>query len=467
MTRTRLSALATTAALAASGGLLTATPAAAAVSCAAPVWKAEYYANATFTGTPRLTSCDSAIAENYGTGDPAGGRLPKDNFSVRWTVTRDFGSGGPFTLAAEAQDGIRVHVDGVRRIDLWKNVSTTQKKSVAVTIPAGRHTISVYYAAWTGAANVKFAYTPNTSATVDKVRPLAPTGATVAYDRTLNRATLKWAANKEMDHAGYRLYRRLPTTAWAKVSSAASLITGTSYVNSPPPTGASYLYELRAVDRAGNESWGGTDLTVATPDRTAPGAPTGLKAVENGTSGATLTWTAPTATDVAAYRVHVDGKLLDTVTATQFTQVWVDPGTTYRYTVSAVDKTGNVSAAAAATLTTDGDLVAPAPVTGLRATPREDGVLLEWTPNAEDDIKLYKVYRAEWYDDGEGGSGWIAYSTTVLGAQATSFLHGSVADGETVMYGVIAIDRWNNVIEATDPRVHWVEVTELGTPTEG
>ncbi|MFE7515118.1 PA14 domain-containing protein, partial [Streptomyces sp. NPDC057540] len=171
MTRHRLSALATTAALAASGGLLTATPAAAAVTCASPVWKAEYFANTTLTGTPKLTTCDSAISENYGLGDPPGVTLPKDNFSVRWSVTRDFGSGGPFTFAAEAQDGIRVTLDGVRKIDLWKNVTTTQKKTVGLTVPAGRHTIVVSYATWTGAANVRFGYAPVTTATPDKVRP--------------------------------------------------------------------------------------------------------------------------------------------------------------------------------------------------------------------------------------------------------------------------------------------------------
>ncbi|GGT84166.1 hypothetical protein GCM10010272_30820 [Streptomyces lateritius] len=56
MTRYRLGALATTAALAAFGGLLTAAPASAAVTCASPVWKAEYFANSAFSGTPKLTT---------------------------------------------------------------------------------------------------------------------------------------------------------------------------------------------------------------------------------------------------------------------------------------------------------------------------------------------------------------------------------------------------------------------------
>ncbi|MEU5214951.1 hypothetical protein AB0G79_01955 [Streptomyces sp. NPDC020807] len=40
----------------------------------------------------------------------------------------------------------------------------------------------------------------------------------------------------------------------------------------------------------------------------------------------------------------------------------------------------------------------------------------------------------------------------------------SEADGEHVLYGVVAIDDWRNALDVTDPAVNWVEVTELGTP---
>ncbi|MFD8971739.1 MULTISPECIES: fibronectin type III domain-containing protein [Streptomyces] len=469
ITRTRLSALATTAALVASGGLLTATPAAAAVTCNSPLWKADYYANTTLTGTPKLTTCDSVISENYGLGDPAVTTLPKDNFGVRWTLTRDFGSGGPFAFTAEAQDGIRVSLDGVRKIDLWKNVSTTQKKTLNLTIPAGRHTITVHYATWTGAANVKFGYAPITSATTDKVRPLTPAGFTTAYDKTLNKVTTRWTANKEMDLAGYRVYRRLVgTTAWSRVGGTTTPLTTTTFTNSPPPTGQGYAYEIRAVDKAGNESVGTVDLPVTSVDRTAPGAPTGLKAERASTGDAVLTWTAPSATDVAAYRVYVDGVLTDTVTDTRYVHPWGDYGTTYHFTVRAVDRAGNASAAAATSFTTSGDRVAPAPVTGLKATPREDGVFLEWTPNSEPDVKYYRVYKAEWYDNGEGETGWIAYKLgEYLGPEDSSYLHESTPDGENVLYGVVAVDTWNNEMDAMDPAMNWVEVTELGTPEAG
>lgn len=54
---------------------------------------------------------------------------------------RDFGSAGAFTFTVAAQDGIRVYVDVSCKTDLWKNVSTTVRKTVNVTVPSDRHTL--------------------------------------------------------------------------------------------------------------------------------------------------------------------------------------------------------------------------------------------------------------------------------------------------------------------------------------
>ncbi|MBW8702406.1 hypothetical protein MBT84_22650 [Streptomyces sp. MBT84] len=53
---------------------LPASGAQAATTCAAGVWKASYYANTTFAGTSKLTVCDTAISESYGTRDPQASR---------------------------------------------------------------------------------------------------------------------------------------------------------------------------------------------------------------------------------------------------------------------------------------------------------------------------------------------------------------------------------------------------------
>ncbi|MEU1411533.1 PA14 domain-containing protein [Streptomyces sp. NPDC005731] len=351
MTRTRLTALAATATVAAVSGLINAAPASAAVSCTSPVWKAQYFANSTFSGTPKSTACDSVIAENYGHGDPPGVTLPKDNFSVRWSLTRDFGSGGPFRLSAATQDGMRVYVDGVRKIDLWKNVSTTARKTVDLTVPAGKHTLRVDYVAWTGTANAGFTYTPRTEAAVDTVKPLASTGLTAAYNRDTSKTTLRWAANKEMDLAGYRVYRRLSTTQWAKVSGS-SLLTSPSFVDATPATGQTFLYEVRAVDKAGRESAGSLDATAVTVDRTGPAAPTGLTVAVGDAWWATLAWQG--AADAAKYEVYAASAatgpftLLGTTTTTSY-RTGAPANTVQYYRVRALDALGNPSAYAAVT----------------------------------------------------------------------------------------------------------------------
>ncbi|MEU3077987.1 fibronectin type III domain-containing protein [Streptomyces laurentii] len=676
--RTRVPAtLAGLVTLATAGGLVTAAgaPAAAAtVTCNSPVWKVQFFANTTFGGTPKKTACDTAISENYGSGHPAGVSLPNDNFSARWSLTRDFGSGGPFTFAAETQDGVRVYLDGVRKIDLWKNVSTTQKKSVNLTVPAGKHSLRVDFVAWTGVANVKFTYTPRTSATVDKVKPYGPSGASVAYDRTAHAASLRWAANKEMDLAGYRVYRRpSPGSGWTRISGS-GLVTATTYTDkSAPATGANFAYEIRAVDKAGNESGGTADLYITTVDRTAPVGPSKpVYSYDGTTNTTTLSWTPNKETDLAGYRVYrrpspgsgwtkVSGSGL--ITKTTFADASAPAtGASYGYEVRAVDKAGNESGGSTDIIITTADKTGPAapkglavgydlwqatlgwqasenavgyevsaapaetgpysvvatttapgkvrvaapvntprfyrvrafdaagnpsaysevyaddgvdrtgplaaptglnavvrpgstdvhwsmawpayedwdnggsyrmyrspgrtldkttmtrvtcgwdsdsadnrgncndvakrqgthytyavaavdpfgnegplsapltvrvalpPVTGLKATPRTDGVFLEWDASTEPDLARYQVFKAESYDDGDGGTIWLAHRVDYLSPSDTSFLHGSEADGETVRYVVVPEDTEGNLLDFDDPALNWVEVTELGTP---
>ena len=164
--------------------------------------------------------------------------MPSNNFGVRWSVTRDFGSGGPFAFTVSTRDGIRVYLDGVRKIDVWKNVSTTVKKTVNVTIPGGGHTLRVDFVNWTGAANVKYAYTPRTSVGVDKVKPLSPTGAAVSYETGTGAAKLTWSRNKEMDLANYRVYRRLKGASYGAKPFATT--TATSYTDRTAPCGCSW-----------------------------------------------------------------------------------------------------------------------------------------------------------------------------------------------------------------------------------
>ncbi|MFI7499116.1 fibronectin type III domain-containing protein [Streptomyces sp. NPDC049687] len=386
--------LATAVVLATTGGLLstaTATPASAATSCTSPVYKRQFFANTTFSGTAKKTDCDSTISENWGTRAPASG-LPTNNFGVRWTVTRDFGSGGPFTFTAAAQDGVRVYVDNVRKIDVWRNVSSTVTKTLNLTIPKGRHTVRVDYVNWTGGANVKFTYAPRTSATVDKVRPLAPTGAEWDYFPDAENqwaAYLTWAKNKEMDLAGYRVYRRVEGTGtWTKVGTT----TGLSFGETPPPTGQSYYYEIRAYDKAGNESAGSADQgPLESNDATGPAAPVlTAQAVEASNN---LSWTASSA-DAVTYRVFRKASSatsytqLAETTSTSYTDTTAAYGSAYDYKVSALDAVGNATASNVVRSTRT--ITPPQNVT---ATVPSWGVVFTLTEPADNDTADYRVYR--------------------------------------------------------------------------
>ncbi|MER5216563.1 PA14 domain-containing protein [Streptomyces sp. NPDC002838] len=450
--------------LATTGGLLTAlaAPASAAVTCTSPVFKRQFFANTTFSGTPKKTDCDSGIDQNWGTGAPASG-LPSNNFGVRWTVTRDFGSGGPFSFAASAQDGIRVYLDGVRKVDLWKNVSTTVKKTVNLTIPSGKHTLRVDFVNWTGTANVKFAYTPRTSATVDTVKPLTPTGTSVSYDTATGKAKLTWAKNKEMDLAGYRVHRRLKGTSFGGTPLATT--TSTSYTDATlPVTGDMYYYEVRAYDKAGNVSAGTADQPVTTVDRVAPGVPAGVDITDASEAGGLrVGWSA--VPGAVSYRVYRAASAAGTYTRLgsrdqlSYKDASATVRTTYYYRVSALDAAGNESARSATVSGARRDDTPPPVVTGLTVTPTGYGFELAWDANPAPDLFRYVVYTGELLRDGED-SVCSAHQEAWLAPGVTSYTYTTLPDGVERCFLVDTYDTsWNSPYE-------WSKSGEIVSATE-
>ncbi|MGW7200969.1 cellulose 1,4-beta-cellobiosidase [Streptomyces chryseus] len=431
-------------------------PPAFAAACPSPQWQARFFANTTFSGTPAATVCDAAIGENYGTGDPPGVTLPTDHFGVRWSLTRDFGSGGPFSLTAEALDGIRVYVDEELKIDLWRDVTTVQKKTVNVTVPKGVHTLRVDYAAFTGSASVAFAYAPRTSPDVDTTPPLAPTGARTTYDTATRRATVTWSPNAEMDLAGYRVFRRLKDTATYVDVTGAAHLTGTTYTGVPPATGQVWYYEVRAVDKAGREGPGSVDMPVTTVDATPPAAPTGL-AGKHADGANSLTWTAVAdAVTYDVYRAAGDSRTytkVATVGTPAYGDTALDPAvTSYKYTVKALDTAGNASPYAAHVAVAVPDTTPPPPPTAPAVTAEDDqGVTLSWQSGSPADTTAYHLYRAPEDLDVE----------TKVGTTAGLTLQDTTGQaGQRFRYRVAAVDAAGN----ESARTPWVSGTRAVGP---
>jgi subtilisin family serine protease/chitodextrinase len=78
------------------------------------------------------------------------------------------------------------------------------------------------------------------------------------------------------------------------------------------------------------------------PDTTPPAAPAGLTATA-GVQSVSLDWADNGESDLASYRVYRDGVQIATAAASAYTDSGLTAGVTYRYRVTAVDRSGNES----------------------------------------------------------------------------------------------------------------------------
>ena len=108
-----------------------------------PDWKAEYFNNPDLAGSPVLVRNEPSINYNWGTGSPAPGIVPNDNFSARWTPRVSM-EGGDYIARVRSDDGVRVWVDENLIIDRWQDGDTGWIE-VPFSVPAGIHSFRVEY----------------------------------------------------------------------------------------------------------------------------------------------------------------------------------------------------------------------------------------------------------------------------------------------------------------------------------
>ncbi|RKI72142.1 PKD domain-containing protein [Corallococcus sp. AB049A] len=111
--------------------------------CPPGQYRAEYFTNRELAGSPVRVRCEGAPLMNYWwAGSPVEGVGP-DDFSVRWTGRFSFATGLYFFMA-QADDGIRVFVDGSRVINGWRDQSSTSYVQ-ARWMRSGEHSVVVEY----------------------------------------------------------------------------------------------------------------------------------------------------------------------------------------------------------------------------------------------------------------------------------------------------------------------------------
>jgi PKD repeat protein/uncharacterized protein YraI len=105
-------------------------------------WQGEYFNNRDLQGEPVLVRDDPKINFDWGTGSPAP-EVPPDNFSARWTISRDLPA-GTYRFNIWADDGVRMWIDDVLIVNGWVE-GGARNYVVDVNLSAGLHNGRVEY----------------------------------------------------------------------------------------------------------------------------------------------------------------------------------------------------------------------------------------------------------------------------------------------------------------------------------
>ena len=120
-------------------------------------WTAEYYNNPELDGQPVVIRNEESPRGSWGTGSPHAG-VPVDFFAARWMTNLSLEE-GTYQLNAQADDGVRVLVDGEVVIDEWR-ATDGDLFQLELPLTAGSHRVVVEYLEQEGRANIIFNMDP-------------------------------------------------------------------------------------------------------------------------------------------------------------------------------------------------------------------------------------------------------------------------------------------------------------------
>ena len=302
-------------------------------------------------------------------------------------------------------------------------------------------------------------------ATTHAVPPGAPTGlrATPGGFGGRDQIVLTWSAPSSdggSQVTGYRVEvstrRSGPWTILARNTGT----TSTTYTHPGLAPGTTRYYRVAAINARGTGAYSSvaTGVTNAAP----PSAPQSPRANADGPTSITIAWEAPSEDNGAAvtgYRIRarrlsesnwttVGNNTGSTVTTFQHTNL--QPVTSYRYQVAAINAEGAGPWSAEAGATTPADV--PAPPTGLAARAMGTSQIdLSWRAPSNTGGAAILGYRVEVSSD--GGANWRIL-TRHTQSTSTTYSHRNLEPATTRHYRVSAINlagvgRASNVARAT------------------
>jgi chitodextrinase len=276
---------------------------------------------------------------------------------------------------------------------------------------------------------------PTYASAADRKAPTTPTNLRVT-GRGAYSVSLAW--NPSTDNSGVFSYRVRHSWGYeATVPQTQTSFTWTGHVE-PRQTYSFYVY---AVDAAGNRSKNSNTVTVTLLADTTPPTRPVVSVAEVGSTHVTLSWTATDDGPFIWYRVTKNGSpVISLVRDTSATLYYLEPETTYTFTVQARDFAGHWSPVSDPVVVTTrpvnpNDTTPPTTPTNLYGDDTGDGsteIDLFWTQST-DDFDPQSLIRYDVYVNG-------VFSDTTIGR------------GKSIVYGVfgsnfievIAIDTAGN-----------------------
>lgn len=112
------------------------------------VWEARYWNNRDLAGDPVLIRREEQgghrpLNRNWQSGSPAWGVVDHDNFSTRWRGSFSF-ERGDYRFSAIADDGVRVFIDGIRVLDVWRD-GHKEVSNIFRQLGGGTHEVTIEY----------------------------------------------------------------------------------------------------------------------------------------------------------------------------------------------------------------------------------------------------------------------------------------------------------------------------------
>jgi len=167
----------------------------------------------------------------------------------------------------------------------------------------------------------------------------------VRAEATAEGVRLTWHARGD----SFRVYRRTGSEPFAPVAN----VPQPSWTDSGAEFGTHYIYQIQTIVKLPNNAQAEGDISeeagITPVDVFPPAVPAGLNAA-TAPNSIELSWEGDTEPDLAGYRVYRSTgagpfeQIGEMVLVPSFSDRAVEHGKTYRYAVSAVDKTGNESA---------------------------------------------------------------------------------------------------------------------------